>query len=106
MINLPIVTWIAYNTLSCIGTLLGDKPNKNATFGLALGVSMLSCALLSSGALHLFLGMEITLWVLQSLVALVGLAVLPPGPDSGPAGKLALGASIRLSIALIVWLWV
>jgi hypothetical protein len=105
MISLPVATWIALNTLGCIGALLGDKPNKNVSFGLALGTSMLSCALLSSGALHLFLGMEITLWGLQSFVALLGAAVIPPGAGLKEAGNLAIAASIRLALALIVWLW-
>jgi hypothetical protein len=106
MITAPIATWIAINTLTVISTLTGGSTNKNVTFGLTLGVAALSCALLSSGAFHLFLGMEITLWLFQFLVVFLALGLRPPGTDQRDLGKIAVSASIRLAAALGVWLWI
>ena len=57
MISTPEIVWIAFNTLVTAGTLNPKNKNRSVSFGLALGTSALSCALLSSGLGHLFLGM-------------------------------------------------
>ena len=106
MITAPVVTWIAFNTLTVISTMMSKNPNRNVAFGLALGTAALSCALLSSGALQLFLGMELTLWMLQNLVVILALGVMPPGSDKGEIGKISISSSIRLTAALGIWLWV
>jgi hypothetical protein len=106
MITAPVATWIAFNTLTVVSTMMSRSPNRNVAFGLALGTSALSCALLSSGALHLFLGMELTLWLLQNLVVLLALGVMPPGSDKGEIGRISISSSIRLTAALGIWLWV
>jgi len=106
MITAPEIIWIAFNTLGCATSLSGNKPNKSVTFGLTLGVSALSCALLSSGSLALFLGMEITLWLLQSLVVILAIGVMPPNADKRDVGQIAISSSIRLAAALGIWLWV
>lgn len=106
MISAPEIVWIAFNTLVTVGTLRSDSQNRVTSFGLSLGTSALSCALLSSGLLSLFLGMEITLWIFATLVVLLAIAVKPPGSDGGQIGKLAISSAIRLTIALIVWLWI
>jgi hypothetical protein len=105
MITAPEVFWIIFNALSTASTLRPGNENRSLSFGLALGSSALSCALLSSGLLHFFLGMEVSLWMLATLVVLLGLAVKPPGDDGVQIGKLALSSGIRLTLALIVWLW-
>jgi hypothetical protein len=43
--------------------------------------------------------------MLATLVVILGLAVKPPGDDGVQIGKLALSSGIRLTLALIVWLW-
>lgn len=106
MITMPEVIWIAFNTLVTVGSLRPGSENRAASFGLALGSSALSCALLSSGLHSLFLGMEITLWLFATLLVLVAIGVKPPGGDSSQIGKLALASGIRLTLALIVWLWI
>ena len=106
MITAPEAVWIAFNTLTTIGTLRPNNQNRSVSFGLALGAGALSCALLSSRLLHLFLGMEITLWIFATLIVLAAVAVKPPGSDGSQIGKLALSSGIRLTLALIVWLWV
>ena len=106
MITAPEIVWIAFNTLVTMATLNPKNKNRAAGFGLALGSSALSCALLSSGLLHLFLGMEIALWALMTLVVMLSLGVRPPGSDMTDVGRLAVSSAIRLSLALIVWLWV
>lgn len=106
MITGPEILWIAFNTLTCASTLRPGNENRKLSFGLALGSSALSCALLSAGLLHLFLGMEITLWIFATLIALIAVAVKPPNSDGSQIGKLALSSGIRLTLALIVWLWV
>ena len=106
MITAPVAIWVLFNTLGCVIALAGDKPTKAITFGLTLGVAALSCALLSSGVLHLFLGMEITLWIFQSMVVLLALGVRPPGSSKDDLGSIAVSSSIRLAAALGIWLWV
>ena len=106
MITAPEIAWIAFNAFTTAATLLPGKDNRRVSFGLALGTSALSCALLSSGLLHLFLGMEITLWFFSTLVVLAAIAVKPPGSDGSQIGKLAISSGLRLTLALIVWLWV
>lgn len=106
MISTPEIVWIVFNTLATVGTLRPGNQNRSVSFGLALGSSALSCALLSSGLLSLFLGMEITLWILSTLIVLAAVAVKPPGSDGSQIGKLALSSGIRLTLALIVWLWI
>ena len=39
-------------------------------------------------------------------IALIAVAVKPPNSDGSQIGKLALSSGIRLTLALIVWLWV
>lgn len=106
MITAPEAVWIAFNSLTTIGTLRPNNQNRSVSFGLALGTGALSCALLSSGLLHLFLGMEITLWIFATLIVLAAVAVKPPGSDGSQIGRLALSSGIRITLALIVWLWV
>lgn len=106
MISAPETVWIVYNALCAVGTLSPKNKNRGISFGLALGTSALSCALLSSGLLSLFLGMEITLWIFASLIVLAWVAVQPPGADGTQAGRLALSSGFRLALALIVWLWI
>lgn len=106
MITAPEIVWIAFNTLTCVGALRPGNENRAISFGLALGSSALSCALLSSGLHPLFLGMEITLWLFATLLVLVAIAVKPPGGDASQIGKLALSSGIRIALALIVWLWI
>jgi hypothetical protein len=106
MITAPVAIWVLFNILGCVMALAGGKPTKAITFGLTLGVAALSCALLSSGALHLFLGMEITLWIFQSMVVLLALGVRPPGSSKDDLGSIAVSSSIRLAAALGIWLWV
>ena len=106
MISAPETVWIVYNALCAVGTLSPKNKNRGISFGLALGTSALSCALLSSGLLSLFLGMEITLWALMTIVVILSLGVRPPGSDMADVGRLAVSSAIRLSLALIVWLWI
>ena len=106
VITAPVALWAAFNTLTGIATLMSRSNTRNVSFGIVLGVAALSCALLSSGALHLFLGMEISLWALQSLVVLLALGLRPPGTDMRDLGGIAISSSLRLALALIVWLWV
>lgn len=106
MITAPVVVWVLFNTLTVVSTLSGSSPSKSVAFGLALGVAALSCALLSSGALHLFLGMEITLWIFQSMVVILALGVRPPGSGNSDLGNITISSSIRLAAALGIWLWV
>ena len=106
MISAPEIVWIVFNALVTVATLNPTNKNRAVGFGLALGTSALSCALLSSGLLHLFLGMEITLWFFSTLVVLAAIAVKPPGSDGSQIGKLAISSGLRLTLALIVWLWV
>ena len=106
MITTPIIVWAAFNVLTGIATLTSKSPNRNVSFGIVLGVAALSCALLSSGLLHLFLGMEISLWALQSLVVLLALGLRPPGTDMRDLGGIAISSSLWLALALGMWLWV
>lgn len=106
MISAPEIFWISLNTLATVGTLNPKNKNRVISFGLALGTSALSCALLSSGLLSFFLGMEISIWALQALIVVLSLGVRPPGSDMTDVGRLAVASSIRLALALIVWLWV
>ena len=106
MISTPEIVWIAFNTLVTAGTLNPKNKNRSVSFGLALGTSALSCALLSSGLGHLFLGMELTLWALITMAVILSLGVRPPGSDMSDVGRLAVSSAIRLAFALIVWLWI
>ena len=106
MISAPEIAWIVFNALVTVATLNPTNKNRAVGFGLALGTSTLSCALLSSGLLSLFLGMEITLWALMTIVVILSLGVRPPGSDMADVGRLAVSSAIRLSLALIVWLWI
>jgi hypothetical protein len=105
MIPIPVAIWTAYNALNCIFAAMKDA-NGKVGFAISLGTAALSCGLLSAGAHVQFLSMEITLWILQTLVVILSLAVRPPGSANDDIGKLALGASIRLALAMIVWLCV
>lgn len=105
MISFPVAVWTAYNALNCIFAAVKNQETK-VSFAIALGTSALSCGLLSAGAYVSWLGMEITLWILQTLVAILALAVRPPGTANSDVSNLALGAAIRLAIAMIVWLCV
>ena len=106
MISAPEIVWIVFNALVTVATLNPTNKNRAVGFGLALGTSALSCALLSSGLLSFFLGMEITLWALMTIVVILSLVVRPPGSDMADVGRLAVSSAIRLSLALIVWLWI
>ncbi len=106
MITAPVIVWSIFNVLTGIATLTSKSPNRNVSFGIVLGVAALSCALLASGALHLFLGMEISLWMLQSLIVLLALGLRPPGTDMRDLGSIAISSSLRLVLALGMWLWV
>jgi hypothetical protein len=106
VITTPVIVWVAFNVLTGIGTLASSSPSRNVSFGIVLGVAALSCSLLASGALHLFLGMEISLWMLQCLVVLLALGLRPPGTDMRDLGSIAISSSLRLVLALGMWLWV
>ena len=106
MITTPVIVWVAFNVLTGIGTLASSSPSRNVSFGIVLGVAALSCALLSSGLLHLFLGMEISLWMLQTLVVILALGLRPPGSGLADLGNIAISSSLRLALALGMWLWV
>jgi hypothetical protein len=105
MVTTPEIVWIIFNALTTAATLRPGNENRAISFGLGLGCAALSCALLSSGMHVAFLGMEISLWLLASLVVLLGIAVKPPGDEGLHIGKLALSSGIRLTIALGVWFW-
>ena len=105
MIPIPVAIWTAYNALTCIFAAMKEGDNK-VGFALALGTSALSCGLLSAGAYVSWLGMEITLWIFQTLVVLLALAVRPPGTSNSDVSSVAISASVRLAIAMVVWLCV
>lgn len=110
MVSIPVALWTAFNALNCISVVTSSdesgKDHRATSFSLALGTAVLSCGLLSAGALSLFLGMEITLWILQMVVVLLALALKPPGATKEAENRLALSATLRLSLAMTAWLCV
>lgn len=105
MIPLPVAAWTAYNALNCIAAAMKEGESK-VGFALALGTAALSCGLLSAGAYVSWIGMEITLWIFHVGISILALAVRPPGHDNRDLNVLAISGSIRLAIAMIVWLCV
>jgi hypothetical protein len=101
MISTPVAIWTAFNALVCI--LAAGRDNKIG-FSFVLGLSALSCGLLVSGSTIIWLGAEITYWIFQLGIALLALAVSPPNHDNSDVSSIAMSASIRLIIAMIVWL--
>jgi hypothetical protein len=106
MISIPVAVWTAFNALNCIFAAGKDQGTNKVGFAIALGTAALSCGLLSSGALVAWLGMEITLWILHMILVVLALAVRPPSYNNNDINTIAFGASIRLAIAMIVWLCV
>ncbi len=103
MIPIPVAIWTAYNALTCISAATSKEPNK-VGFAIALGTAALSCGLLSAGAITQWLGLEITLWIFQILLALLALVLRPPGATNRDINAIAVWGSIRLAGAMITWL--
>jgi len=103
MIPIPVVIWTLFNATNCVYAASRGGSNKIG-FALALGISALSCGLLTAGALVAWLGMEITHWVLHIMLAIAAVAVRPPGLVGNDVSGIAISASIRLALAMIVWL--
>lgn len=104
MITLPTGVWIGFNALICMATLVG-KGNRQLGFALAFGVALITSAALASGATAAFIGIELGLWALQMSVAILALSLRPPGKESnGDVASLALAATIRLTVAMGVWM--
>jgi len=104
MIPLPIAIWTGFNALNCIFAAMKNEGDSRLGFAIALGTAALSCGLLSAGAIVQWLGMEITLWIFQMILVLLALAVRPPGTSNNDINTIAIGASVRLGGAMIVWL--
>jgi hypothetical protein len=104
MIPIPVVIWTAYNAVNCIFAASRPPASNKIGFALALGTSVISCGLLSAGALGVWLGVEIVHWALYIMLAIAAVAVRPPGHDSNDVSLIAISASIRLAGAMIVWL--
>jgi hypothetical protein len=103
MISTHVVIWTALNVISCVFSGLKNE-GKKVGFALSLGFAALSCGLLAGNAIAAWLGVEIALWILQLALA-VGVSLLsPPNHDSNDANSLALAASTRLGIVMIIWL--
>ena len=103
MISVPVAIWTALNIIGCVRSALKSEGSKIG-FALSLGVSGLSCGLLSGNAIVAWLGLEIALWILGLALA-VGVSLLsPPNHDSDDANSLALTASTRLGVVMIIWL--
>jgi len=106
MVSAPEIVWFIFNALGVMGSLIGAK-NRGVGFGLTLGTSALSCALLFSGAINLFLGAEIIRWLIFTIIVLLGAAAEATGNDiSAGIERLAVSSGVRFTLALIVWLWI
>lgn len=103
MISIPMGIWIAYNTLVCISAATGKGKSRPIAFSLALGLAAISCALLAGGMQVAFLGLEIGLWFMQMALTILVVGLRPPGEPRADANALAVGASLRLAVALSVW---
>lgn len=103
MITIPVCVWIAFCTLICMTTLAGKSNNKALAFSMGLGISLITSAALAAGLTVAFLAIELSLWALQILVALLAVSVRPPAGDNKDVSALAVSATIRLTLALGVW---
>jgi len=104
MITVPVGVWIAFNALICMMILAGKSSNKALAFSMGFGISLITSAALAAGLMAAFLAVELGLWALQMLVAVLAASVRPPGKDvNGDVGSLAISATIRLAIAMGVW---
>lgn len=103
MIPVPVAIWAALNALNCIASITSKEGTKIG-FALSLGTAALSCGLLSAGAIVPWLGLEIALWIFHIIITVLASAIRPPGGDEKTLNAIAISASVRLSIAMIVWL--
>jgi hypothetical protein len=102
MVTIPVATWTAINALICIASA-SRKESSMVGFAVSLGLAALSCGLLSAGAISSWLGLEITVWILHMGLCVLALGVRPPGSANDDLNQISISASIRLAIAMIVF---
>lgn len=105
-LNWPIITWITFNGLTLMSSIANRKEGEVSTLGftIALGAMILTTALLHAGALTGFLLLEAVLWLFIITIATLLAAVAPPATPSR-SGALAASGTIRMAVAVGVWLW-
>jgi len=110
-ISTPIIIWMSYQALVIMVALIAASKQKTSIQGMALaatiGLGGLTTTLLLSSFLWAFLLVEITVWALGLAASALWELVRPPtGPneDSDLGWRFALGVSLRISLALGVWL--
>lgn len=110
-ISPPLTVWMIYCSIVVLSTLLGRSKAETESIGivtlaLAVGIGALTISLLAAGYSLAFLLLEAGVWMFGISIAALAAGIRPPtGPkeDTRPA-KLALAVSLRLIIALGVWL--
>jgi len=110
-ISPPITVWAIYCSIVVLSTLIDrsksdDLEASTVTLAMAIGAGAITVSLLASGFTLTFLLLEILIWTFGIGASMLSLALRPP---SGPQGsetpaRLALAVSLRLLLALGVWL--
>jgi hypothetical protein len=110
-ISTPIIIWMSYQTLVIMMALIAASKQKTWIQWMALAATIgfggLTTTLLLSSFLWTFLLVEMTVWALGLTDFVLRELVRPPtGPDepTDTGWRVAVGVSLRIALALGVWL--
>ena len=106
ILNWPVITWIAWNGLTLMSSIAKRKEGEVSTLGftVALGAMILTTALLHARILSGFLLFETVLWLFITFISVILAAVSPPNTPNS-SGSLIVSGTVRMAVAVGVWLW-